>query len=134
VSPRAARTRDCSPSEARARADQARAFVDVADLVLGESSQESHVAAALAVLAGIAAGDAICGAKLGRYYRGQDHGQAAQLLRTVDLPGKDPARLLARLLAAKDSVHYSPTMVSPAEAKRLVRLARAIVEAAWDLI
>jgi hypothetical protein len=44
------------------RADQARAFIEVADLVLGESPQEGHVAA---VLAGIAASDAICGARLG---------------------------------------------------------------------
>lgn len=110
------------------RADQARAFIEVADLVLGESPQEGHVAAALAVLAGIAASDAICGARLGRYGRGQDHGQAVQLLRTVDLPGKDPAGKQARLLAAKDSVHYSPAVVSSAEAKRLVRLARSMVD------
>jgi hypothetical protein len=107
------------------RADQARAFIEVADLVLGESPQEGHVAA---VLAGIAASDAICGARLGRYGRGQDHGQAVQLLRTVDLPGKDPAGKQARLLAAKDSVHYSPAVVSSAEAKRLVRLARSMVD------
>ena len=41
------------------------------------------MAAALAVLAAI---DAICGLRLGRYSRGQDHDHAAALLETVDLP------------------------------------------------
>ncbi len=51
----------CTPAECRVRRDQARAFLDVAELVLTEDRREVHVAAALAVLAGIATADAICG-------------------------------------------------------------------------
>jgi hypothetical protein len=56
-----------------------------ADLVLGDDSDLAtpSVAAALAVLAGIAASDAACCARLGRRPRGQDHATATTLLRTV---------------------------------------------------
>lgn len=67
----------CAPAECRSRRDQARAFLEVAELVLTEDRREAHVAAALAVLAGIAATDAICGLSLGKWSRGQDHNQAA---------------------------------------------------------
>ena len=61
MSPRArGRVTDCTPAQARTRRQQARAFLDVADLVLTEpaTQTEPHVAAALAVLAAIAATDA----------------------------------------------------------------------------
>ena len=64
MSPRArGRVTPCTPAQARGRREQARAFLDVADLVLVEPAArtETHVAAALAVLAAIAATDAICG-------------------------------------------------------------------------
>ncbi len=62
MSPRArGRVTDCTPAQARSRRQQARAFVDVADLVLTEpaTQTETHVAAALAVLAAIAATDTL---------------------------------------------------------------------------
>jgi hypothetical protein len=63
------------------------------------------VAAALAVLAAIAAADALCSLKLHRYSRGQDHAQAVALLETVDvddpsLPGK-MRRIFAPCRAAR---------------------------------
>ena len=78
---------DCSIGEAKARRDQARAYIDVAEMVLADSASryEAQVAAALAVLAAIAAADAVCGLKLHRYSRGQDHAQAVALLETVDV-------------------------------------------------
>ena len=69
------RTAACSPAQATTRLDHARAFLDVAELV-GEQDDElatPNVAASLAVLAGIAASDAVCCAVLGRRSRGQDH-------------------------------------------------------------
>ena len=89
MSPRgSSRVTSCAPAEARGRREQAKAFIDVAEMVLSETATQphSHVAAALAVLAAIAATDAICGLQLGRYSRGQDHDNAAALLDTVDLP------------------------------------------------
>jgi hypothetical protein len=107
----------------------------VADLVLVEPAArtETHVAAALAVLAAIAATDAICGLRLGHYSRGQDHDQAADLLQTVDLDDATLPAKLRRILNSKDSVHYSPWLISPADAQALVRHARALVEAAERL-
>jgi hypothetical protein len=117
------------------RRQQARAFLDVADLVLDEPSESAqpHVAAALSVLAGIAASDAICGLRLGRYARGQDHAQAAQLLETVDLPDQSLPATLRRLMAAKDRAHYSPQLMTRNDARTLIRLARILVEAAERL-
>jgi hypothetical protein len=91
------------------------------------------VAAALAVLAAIAATDAICGLRLGRYSRGQDHDNAAALLDTVDLPDHTLPTKLRRVLASKDNVHYSPRLISKTDARALVRQARVLVDAAERL-
>jgi len=120
---------DCSIGEAKARRDQARAYMDVAEMVLADSASryEAQVAAALAVLAAIAAADAVCGLKLHRYSRGQDHAQAVALLETVDVDDPSLPVKLRRILASKDSVHYSPHLVSESAARGLVRQARALV-------
>jgi hypothetical protein len=136
MSPRgSSRATDCTPAEARARRGQARAFIDVADMVLSEpaTQAETHVAAALAVLAAIAATDAICGLQLGHYNRGQDHNRAAALLETVDLPDRTLPAKLRRVLASKHDVHYSPNLISKTDAQVLVRQARALVDAAERL-
>ena len=91
---------------------------------------EAQVAAALAVLAAIAAADAVCGLKLHRYSRGQDHAQAVALLETVDVDDSSLPAKLRRILASKDSVHYSPHLVSDSAARSLVRQAQALVVAA----
>ena len=136
MSPRArARVINCTPAEARARRRQARAFLDVADLVLSEpaTQSETHVAAALAVLAAIAATDAICGLRLGKYSRSQDHDSAADLLDTVDLPDKTLPAKLRKVLAAKDLAHYSPRLVAKRDAQAIVKNAATLVHAAEQL-
>jgi hypothetical protein len=117
----------CTPAECRARRDQARAFLEVAELVLTEDRREAHVAAALAVLAGIAAADAICGLSLGKWSRGQDHNQAVDLLGEVALRDTTLATKLRRLLADKDAAHYSPTLITVEKAKAMVRQASALL-------
>lgn len=104
-------------------------------MVLSEPATQphSHVAAALAVLAAIAATDAICGLQLGRYSRGQDHDSAAALLDTVDLPDSTLPAKLRRVLASKDNVHHSPQLISKTDARALVRQARVVVDAAERL-
>ncbi len=60
--PAAGRTQECGREQARVRLAQAQAFLEVADLI-GDDPDElatPNVAAALAVLAGIAAADAAC--------------------------------------------------------------------------
>lgn len=104
-------------------------------MVLSEPATQTdpHVAAALAVLAAIAATDAICGLQLGHYSRGQDHDKAAILLETIDLPDHTLPTKLRRVLAAKDNVHYSPQLISKTDARALVRQARVLVDAAERL-
>lgn len=123
----AGRVATCTPAEGRARRGQARAFLDVAELVLTEDRREAHVAAALAVLAGIAAADAICGLSLGRWSRGQDHNQAVTLLGEVALRDTTLPTKLRRLLAEKDTVHYSAALISVDRAKAMVRQATALL-------
>jgi hypothetical protein len=136
MSPRgSSRVISCTPAEARARREQAKGFIDVAEMVLSEPATQphSHVAAALAVLAAIAATDAICGLQLGRYSRSQNRDTAAALLDTVDLPDHALATKLRRVLASKDNEHYSPRLISKTDARALVRQARALVDAAERL-
>jgi hypothetical protein len=76
------RTAACSAAEGKSRYRTARAYLDVAELVLDERDRDEHlnVAAGLAVLAGIAAADSICCTRLGRLHRGDDHRGAIELL------------------------------------------------------
>lgn len=134
MTPRSAgRVTRCSPAEARSRRAQARAFLDAAELVLTEDQREAHVAAALAVLAGIAAADAICGIRLEKWSRGQDHEQAVRLFRDVALNDAALPNKLARLLADKDATHYSPNLITIAKARTLVRYAGSLLEEAESL-
>ncbi len=134
MTPRSAgRVTTCTPAEARTRRAQARAFIEVAELVLTEDEHEAHVAAALAVLAGIAAADAICGVRLGSWSRGQDHDHAVGLLRTVTLGNTTLPTKLNRLLADKDAAHYSPNLITPGRAKGLLRQANALLQEAESL-
>lgn len=126
------RTQKCSRRDAIARLTQAESLVEAAQLVADESPQESYpgVAAALAVLAGIAASDAACCARLGVRARGDSHNEAVLLLATISPHGTDMAKDLQRLLKRKDDSHYGFAFVSAADAHRMVVWARRIVSSA----
>jgi hypothetical protein len=125
------RTTPCTKEQARVRRQQARAFIDVAEMVLDDQDQSlTHVASALAVLAAIAAADSICGIRLGEYHRGQDHSRAVELLETVDLTDKSLPGKLLNILSSKDDAHYGPKLMSRAAVQSLTRKARNIVDAA----
>lgn len=96
-------------------------------MVLTEDRREAHVAAALSVLAGIAATDAICGLNLGKWSRGQDHKQAVDLLGEVALRDTTLPTKLRRLLADKDAAHYSPKLITVEKATGMVRQATALM-------
>lgn len=126
----AGRTAACTRADALRRQDQAEKFLEVAELVEANSDQDAasaNVSASLAVLAGIAAGDAACCAALGRRSRGQDHRQAIDLLRQVSPGGPEAARQLQRLLDLKDSAHYGVITLSGEALKSAVRGARNLV-------
>ena len=93
-----------------------------------------NVAASLAVLAGIAASDAVCCAALGRRPRSQDHRQAIDLLRQVAGVGGAMARDLGRLLAVKDDAHYGVLRVSGQRVTAAIRQAGRVVEAAEEFV
>lgn len=127
------RISQCSPSEGRVRLEQARAFLEVAELVLEETEEglaTAQVAASLAVLCGIAASDAICCSRLGQRSRGQDHRQATELLAGIRPDGSAMAKDLRRLLEIKDQAHYAATMVSQPRAEQAVQWARRMYDAA----
>src|SRR5215471_11588119 len=121
--PKPSRTSPCNPAEARARLRTAQAYLDVAGSVLEERGRDEYlnVATGLAILAGIAASDAICGARLGYLHRGEDHRGAQDLLRTATPDGAKLATNLGRLLSLKDAAHYGVPMIvarKAAEARR----------------
>jgi hypothetical protein len=132
----AARTQQCSPAQARARLEHARKFLDVADLVAGESGgiEYASTAAALAVLAGIAASDASCCKALGRRSRSQDHRQATELLEQIVPGGKQAASSLRRLMSLKDEAHYGLFDVGGQDLQAALRQAGALVKFADEVM
>ena len=88
------------------------------------------------MLAGIAASDAACCARLGVRARGQAHAEAVDLVGGVEPHGADMAKDLQRLLNRKDDSQYGVAFVSASDAarmvgwaKRLLGQARKVVEA-----
>jgi predicted RNA-binding protein with EMAP domain len=90
------------------------------------------VAAGLAVLAGIAASDAICAARLGEIHRGDDHRGARALLTRATPDGKRLADALAKLLDVKDQAHYGVILVPPRTARSAVRWAQRLLDRAQE--
>jgi hypothetical protein len=130
--PRPPRTAPCTAAEARMRLRTARAYLEVAGAVLEERGRDEYlnVAAGLAVLAGVAASDAICGIRLGYLHRGEDHRGAEDLLRTAAADGGKLATVLGRLLSVKDAAHYGVPVVSARKASDAKRWAAQLVERA----
>jgi hypothetical protein len=79
------------------------------------------------VLAGIAAADVICCARLGVHAQGEDHREAVALLATADA---EVAKHLTTLLQLKTKVSYTHQSPSADERKRARRAVEALVEAA----
>jgi len=125
------RTRACDKSAARSRLDQAQAFVEVAEIAhdLGDDST-FNVAGVLAVLAGVAAGDAACCAALGKRSRGQDHREAVAVVKLVPGEGAQMARDLERLLRIKDSAQYGIYTLGGQQVLAAIRQAKSLVRAA----
>ncbi len=128
------RTAPCTPSEARKRAAIAVAYLEAAERILQERSEVREenlsVAAGNAVFAGIAASDAICGERLRKIHRGEDHRGAIDLLRSAVPDGKQLSMKLGRLLDLKAEACYGIFFVSVRKASGAVRLVRILVERA----
>jgi hypothetical protein len=122
-----ARTTKMDSTAVRARAAQAKAFLDAARLQFGDSAAGNSVAGTAAVHAGIAAADAICGKTLGYRARGESHEEAVDLpMRAI--PDAKPSKNLARLLGQKSLAGYSPVMLSDVRTAELIKFAQRLVD------
>jgi hypothetical protein len=117
-------------ADARARLKTARTYLDVAELIVDEPADEAAtVATGNAVLAGIAAADAICAYASGERYRGPDHRAAADHLERVT-GNKTLGRTLRELVDLKDAGHYGVSNVSRTNARKALRRAARLVDEA----
>jgi hypothetical protein len=105
-------------------------------LVAGEEEipASRSVAAALAVLAGIAAADAACCAALTRRSRGEDHREAAALLRQIVPGGDRAAKALIELLNLKDTAQYGLIPITRRELTTALRRAKRLLDFADDVL
>ena len=133
---RSGRTQPCDRTQARTRLDNAQKSYEVARLVAAEQEipASRRVAAALAVLSGIAAADAACCAALGRRSRGEDHREAAALLRQIVLAGDRAAKALIELLNLKDTAQYGLIPITGRELTMALRRAKTLLDFAGEVL
>lgn len=104
-----------------------------ADLQLdGSSPHEWKHAAEIAVSAGIAASDAICGHVLGYKVASESHGDAVAALREAS--SASVAKHLDVLLAAKSAQSYGDRLPTHADSSRIVLHARRLLDAAEAIL
>lgn len=115
---------------ARARLKEAKLYLSAAELLDSGGAAENKVAGSNAILAGIAAADAICGLVLGERSSGDDHAHAISLLRRATHPSTKAANSLARLLTQKTPVQYGTDAISANDAANLIKWARDLVQEA----
>jgi hypothetical protein len=127
---RTGRTETCGNPEAKTRLAHARKFLEVADIAALETEidESRSVAVANAVTAGIAAADAACCATLGRRSGGQDHRQAADLVKQIEPGGATAAKALTELLDMKDTAQYGLVNMTSPRVKAALRRARQLIE------
>jgi len=125
VTPKKLPTRPGGRDSAGARARVAAKYLEVAELVATEEGGEAvNVCVGLCVLAGIAAGDAICLVATGERYSGLDHAAAAELLGRVHA---ESGRRLRTLIRLKPASHYGDLLLSEQERTAALRAAKALV-------
>jgi hypothetical protein len=118
------------------RLENAQKSLDVAELAAGEAEipASRSVAAALAVLSGIASADAACCAALGRRSRGEDHREAAALLREIVPAGDRAARALTDLLNLKDTAQYGLIPITQRQLTAALRRAKTLLDFARETL
>jgi hypothetical protein len=80
-----------------------------------------------AIHAGINAGDAICGARLGERSSAETHNEAVTMLRTVPIVGQEASNHLKRLLSKKSDAEYDAIPMSSTVAHDAVERAEKLV-------
>lgn len=126
------RTKKCSAATRAGRLRKARSFRDAAELIRAvlTDADDLDAYAALCVLAGIAASDVLCCARLGEHASGDNHQEAAALLAKVD---RSLAKDLTTLLGMKRRAEYEAAPVSKPDSKRARAAVDRLVQAALDV-
>ena len=129
------KTRDCTPREALRRLSAARKFLEAAELYVADEDPDGRrVAVSNAVLAGIAASDAVCCARLGRHAVGDDHRAAVELVGSIGPEGRQVVKALTSLLSVKHKAQYQTAAVGKADATAAVRRAQTLIATAERLV
>ena len=129
------KTRDCTPREALRRLSAARKFLEAAELYVADEDPDGRrVAVSNAVLAGIAASDAVCCARLGRHAVGDDHRAALELVGSIGPEGRQVAKALTSLLSVKHKAQYQTAAVGKVDATAAVRRAQTLIATAERLV
>lgn len=122
------RTRRGTAADARSRRIIAARYLEIAELAASEEGAgANNVVVGIAVLAGIAASDAICLSATGSRYAGEDHAEAARVLGRTD---RALGNELAKLVRLKPGAHYGSTFLSESDRTRALRAAQKLVAAA----
>lgn len=130
-----ARQAPCGAEEARERVQYAQEQLALAEVATPwADAAERKASGACAVLAAIAAADAVCCRRLGRRSRDQDHRAAVDLLKRVVPEGAALAKDLDMVLADKDVMQYGVALVTAERHLRLMRAARRLVAAAETIV
>lgn len=129
MNPKKLTTRAGDHAEAVRRRRIAEKYLEVAELAASEDGAAINVAVGVAVLAGIAAGDAICIEGIGERHAGPNHTEAAVLLGRVDKALGDELR---DLVALKPGSHYGDSLLGGRDRTRALRAARSLVTAARE--
>ena len=128
MTPKKHRTSSGGMTEARRRFRLAEQYLALASMLENDSSDgATNACIGNCALAGIAAADAICYARLGERYAGPDHDQAADLL---DRVSKDLGRTLRSLSGLKTKSQYGEEWLTDSTRKAALRQARALVREA----
>lgn len=133
MTPRAPnRTTPCTREQAGQRLRQAEAFLGWARAALADERDQVNlgVATSLAILAGVAATEALCGSSMGYYSRGQNHADAANLVRSIEPGGAALASTFRQLVACKEDTGQAPKALLESSAKAALRQAGDLVSAA----
>lgn len=128
--PKKSNTVSLDRTGARARLREAHTYLSAAELLDSGTAAENKVAGSNAILAGIAAADAICGLVLGQRSSGDDHVHAISLLKRATHPSTKAANSLTRLLTQKTPVQCGADAISASDAANLIKWARDIVQEA----
>ena len=125
-------TRSTTPAQVKAYLTKANEFLDAA--VSSRELGNNTAAVGNAVHAGIAAADAIAGARGGSVWRGE-HGRAPAHLETAGgAEGRQAARQLRRLLPLKNRAEYDPAPLSTTQAASAVRAAQRLFTIARQVV